>query len=386
MVTGGGSGGHITPLLAVASELKRLEPAAHIVYIGQRGDRLGRVVAEHGAIDGTTFIWAGKFRRYHGEGWRQLLDLKTWLFNIRDAFLFGLGTIESIWKIAKLKPDVVFIKGGFVGVPVGLAAALWRIPYITHDSDALPGLANRLIARWARVHAVGLPAEVYSYPKDKTVTVGVPVVDKFKKVNTSDQVAYKQAIGLADAEQIVFITGGGLGAQRLNMAMVAIASKLLGNFPGLHIVHATGHKNHATVDSAYAAVLPTKDQKRLHTMDYVQDLYRYSGAADVVVARAGATNMAELAVQAKASIVVPNPTLTGGHQIHNALTYEQAHAAKVIKEMELQKTPDVLYTTLAELLSSEKTRKALGEALHGLAHQNAAGDLAKLLIEQGKAG
>jgi UDP-N-acetylglucosamine--N-acetylmuramyl-(pentapeptide) pyrophosphoryl-undecaprenol N-acetylglucosamine transferase len=174
VVTGAGSGGHITPVLAVAHELKKLSPESTLMYIGQRGDALGDVPAEDKNIDQSYTVRAGKFRRYHGEGIKQVFDVVTLYKNLRDVIFVLIGLWQSFWLLGRLHPDVIFIKGGFVGVPVGLMAALRGIPYVTHDSDAVPGLANRIIARWARLHAVGLPKEVYAYPPAKTVTVGVP--------------------------------------------------------------------------------------------------------------------------------------------------------------------------------------------------------------------
>lgn len=191
VLTGGGSGGHITPLLAVAAELKRKDSGCKLVYIGQRGDGLGDIPAANPHIDEVYNVRAGKFRRYHGEGLRQLLDLPTMFKNIRDAFYVVAGIWQSRKLLKRLQPSVVFVKGGFVGVPVGLAAAQLKIPYVTHDSDAIPGLANRIIARWAAIHAVALPAEVYAYPPAKTVTTGIPLQADFSPVTDSLRSQYR---------------------------------------------------------------------------------------------------------------------------------------------------------------------------------------------------
>lgn len=206
-MTGGGSGGHITPILAVAHELKILQPDVRIIYVGQRGDALADVPARHPSIDEVHSVSAGKLRRYHSEGLKQLLDVRTVLLNARDVFRVLAGIVQSYRLLKRLKPDVIFIKGGFVGVPVGLAAAGLKIPFITHDSDAIPGLANRIIARWARKHAVALPAEVYSYDPSRTVTVGVPVIHEYTRVTPETQRQYKQEIGLSDDAQLLFIIG-----------------------------------------------------------------------------------------------------------------------------------------------------------------------------------
>jgi UDP-N-acetylglucosamine--N-acetylmuramyl-(pentapeptide) pyrophosphoryl-undecaprenol N-acetylglucosamine transferase len=138
--------------LAVTAELRKQSPEARIFYIGQQGDKLGDIPAKDPNIDAAYTVYAGKFRRYHGEGLRQLLDVKTFLLNCRDAVLVLIGLVQCWRLLRQLRPDVIFVKGGFVGVPVGLAAAALHQPYVTHDSDAIPGLANRIIARWAYKH------------------------------------------------------------------------------------------------------------------------------------------------------------------------------------------------------------------------------------------
>src|ERR1035438_5722090 len=138
VLTGGGSGGHITPLLAVAHELKQLQPEVHLVYIGQRGDSLSDIPANHSDIDQVFSVRSGKFRRYSGEGLKQVVDIPTILKNFRDVGRVSKGYFESHRLLKKIKPDVIFIKGGSSGVPVGLAAASLHIPFVIHDSDAVP--------------------------------------------------------------------------------------------------------------------------------------------------------------------------------------------------------------------------------------------------------
>lgn len=377
LTTGGGSGGHITPLLAVAAELKTLEPTTQIYYIGQHGDKVARGVGDNPSIDTTYAIFAGKLRRYHGEGWRQLLDLKTMFFNIRDMVYTAIGCMQALWIVGRVRPDAVFIKGGFVGVPVGLAAAFWHVPYITHDSDAIAGLANRIIARWATAHAVGLPESLYAYPKSKTKTVGVPITAHYTHLRAGQSAVYKKRIGLPEDALVVFVTGGGLGAKSLSDAMVAAAPALLARYPRLYIVHLTGYKTFDAVHDQYQQVLPPGYHDRLVLKDFVGDLYNYSGAADVVVTRAGATSIAELAMQGKACIIVPNPVLAGGHQTRNAEAYHTAGAALIVKESELKR---LLGSTIASLLDDPTTRALLADKLHEYANPHASRDLAEMIL------
>lgn len=332
-------------------------------------------------MDASHRILAGKFRRYHGEGLKQLLDIKTFLLNVRDLFAFLIGTLQSLVLMGRVRPDVVFIKGGFVGVPVGLAAAFWRIPYVTHDSDAIPGLANRIIARWAQLHAVALPASLYrrAYPASKTVTTGVPISSVYEHITDAKRRSYRKALGLPEQGKVVLVTGGGLGSQVINTGVQAIAAELLNTFPDLTLVHTAGQKLFAATDHVYAQ-LPTKLRSRVVVLPFAKNLYQYSGAADVVVARAGASNMAELAVQGVPTIVVPSPFLAGGHQLRNAESLESQQAVTVVEERELRRDAGVLLDVLRDLLQNDARRRELGAHLHALANPRAAHDLAVLLL------
>lgn len=384
-MTGGGSGGHITPLLAVAHELKKHHPEHRIIYIGQKGDSLADIPAEDKNIDEVYLIHAGKFRRYHGETlWQHLKDVPTIFKNIRDAFKVIVGLFQSFVLLRKLRPDVIFIKGGFVCVPVGLTAALLRIPYITHDSDALPGLANRIVAPWAKKNTVGLPKEVYSYPAEKSITVGVPLLHHYKPLTKAEQQGTKKQLGLPEKGKVLLITGGGLGAQRLNMAIEACAKELLERYPDLTIIHIAGRALEAELRQRYQKNLPKVLQQRITVKGFITNLYAYSGIADVIVARAGASSIAEFAAQHKACIIVPNPLLTGGHQLKNAKVWADRGVIKVVGEDKLRIDDHALMPPLVDLLDNPKKATLLGEKLGDMAEPDAAKRLAMLLLDIAK--
>ncbi len=386
VLAGGGSGGHITPALVVAEELKKLVPHAQLVFIGQTGDKLKDIPNKHSSIDEVYTVRAGKFRRYHGEGIKQLFDIKTWMKNMRDFFYLIIGIRQSYKLLKKLDPAGIFIKGGYVGVPVGLASAMLKIPYVTHDSDAVPGLANRIISHWAKAHAVALPKNMYKYPSQKTFTVGVPISSKFQPVSDELRANYKKQLGLKPGAKVLFVTGGGMGAQRLNEAVAKASVKWLSSNPELVIIHATGPALESSTNELYDRQL--KDAKqRLQVITkgfFVDDLFVNSGAADIVITRAGATNIAEFAAQHKACIIVPNPQLTGGHQLKNAKYLTNQKAAIIVNDKDLSLKPEQLITAVQELLDNPKKRSDLGEELGRFARPRAAKELAELLLENAK--
>lgn len=378
VLSGGGTAGHITPLLAVARELKRTYPSASLVYIGERNGKFSHVAERGQVFDEIRLIPAGKFRRYHGQSLlSKLLDSKTMLLNVRDFFRFLAGAAHSVWLVGRLKPDVMFLKGGFVCVPVALAARLYKVPYITHDSDIMPGLANRLAARWARYHATALDPKYYPYPKETVREVGVPIDEHFQPVDPKQQREFKKELGLNPDDLMLYVTGGSHGARRLNKALVQVLPQIIEKYPRLQLVHQIGAGN----ENQYSQV-PDRYKNKVTYFGVTAEQHRYSAAADVIVTRAGATALSELAVQGKACIIVPNPLLTGGHQLKNAEVYEQKGAAVVLQESELKDNPASLYDAIAELLEDFAKRQHLANALQSTQKgKQAAHEIARLILE-----
>ena len=351
------------------------------MYIGQRGDSLGDVPANHPAIDESYTVRAGKFRRYHGDGLKQLIDVPTIAKNMRDGSRVLVGLAESRRLLKKIKPDLVFIKGGFVGVPVGLAAAQLHIPIVTHDSDVIPGLANRIIARWATAHAVALPKEMYAYPQEKTYTVGVPISAAFAPVTVSLQAQYKQELGLEHYAHVLLVTGGGNGAWGLNQLLYNIAPSILKRDPEVCIVLLSGRKFEAAVSASFDTVLSPSDRQRVIVKGFVDDLYRWSGAADVIIARGSATNIAEFAAQEKTCIMIPAAQLIWTVKNTDALAKAGAVKAFLEKDVLLDSKP--LIDCCVQLCTNLQERKTYAHKLRQFAHPQATHDLAMLLLSLG---
>lgn len=380
VLTGGGSGGHITPLLPLAHELKRRAPNVKLVYIGLKGDKIGELRSRFDIFDEVYYISSGKFRRYHGESLAShILDIKTLLLNFVDMFKVLAGYHAARRLLKQLKPAAVFSKGGFVVVPVGLAANGLKIPIITHDSDAVPGMANKLIGKKAVAHATGMPAHLYPYPKEKTHHLGIPVDERLKPVDKAAQDQFKEAIGAPSDSTVLLISGGGLGASSLNQKILAIASRLFEFEPKLYIVHITGSAKQEAVSQAYGASLAAEHLKKVKVIGFTPEFYKYTGAADLVVSRAGATTLAELALQGKAAIVIPAPHLTDAQQLKNVEELEKVEAAEILDNAA---SADKLFKSVTNLLKNKPRREKLAHNLSSLAKPRAAAELAELILSR----
>lgn len=320
-------------------------------------------------------IFAGKLRRYNNLPlWRQLLRPVTIVLpNLRDMVFVGLGFIQSVVKLILWRPDVVFTKGGFVCLPVGLAAKLLNIPLVIHDSDAHPGLTNRILAKWATSIATGAPLENYNYPKAISRYVGIPIASDFAPMTLAGRKAAKAELGFDQERPLVVVTGGGLGARRINDAVAAVLHDLLEK-TSVCLVSGAGQ-----YDELRALTPQADDRFQLHAF-VSKDMAKLLGAADVAVARAGATTILELAALGTPTVLVPNGYLTGGHQLKNAAAYAKNGAVVVIDEHALDASPQVLVEELTQLLSDDVARKELSRKFHAFAKPDAARDVADMIL------
>jgi UDP-N-acetylglucosamine--N-acetylmuramyl-(pentapeptide) pyrophosphoryl-undecaprenol N-acetylglucosamine transferase len=378
VLVGGGSGGHLTPLIPVAESLHKLDPSVVIVHIGHKGDPLNKITRESDEISDVYEVSAGKLRRYYGESWvRKVFDVKTNLFNLRDLFRFATGAYQSWRLLGTLRPKAIMMKGGYVCAGVGVAARLRKIPYMTHDSDAMVSLAHKLIAKGAAKHATAMPPEFYKgYDTNKTIQVGVPIKSLFHIVSTKEQQEVKRRLGFSTGAKVVLVTGGGQGAQVINEAFSGAVKKLLED-KDVQIVHLSGGKLYADVIKSYKS-LSAGDRKRIKVEAFTSIMHEYSAAADIIVTRASATALAEFAAQSKACIIVPSPFLAGGHQLRNAEALEAVSSVRIVHEDHIKTE---LLDAVIELLADYTERQRLGVALHKAALPGAADRLAAMLVE-----
>jgi UDP-N-acetylglucosamine--N-acetylmuramyl-(pentapeptide) pyrophosphoryl-undecaprenol N-acetylglucosamine transferase len=319
-------------------------------------------------------IVAGKFRRYHHlTVIQQLLWPSLMLHNIRDVFLVAAGFIQSVTLLLFWRPDVVFTKGGYVCLPVGAAARLLRIPLVIHDSDAHPGLTNRVLSRWAASIGTGAPLEYYNYDAKRAHYVGVPIAGQFTPLTKTEQRVAKEEWGIAPDAPLLVVTGGGLGAARINQ-MVAKTLHELQRFTSVVLVAGAGQ-----YDELRAQLPP--DSNRFQLYPFVTNMHSLLGAADVVVTRAGMTTILELAALQKPTILIPNAKLTGGHQLKNAKVYEDAQAVVVLNEEVAEAHPVEFVEAVKTLLDQTTKAEAMAKRFHALSMPNAAAEMATLILK-----
>ncbi len=320
-------------------------------------------------------ISAGKFRRYaHLTFWQHFTVPKVVSGNLRDVLRIARGFFQSLRVIRQFKPDVVFTKGGFVCLPVGMAAHLLRVPLVIHDSDARPGLTNRFLAKWADIIATGSPLENYHYPANKSHYVGVPIAAKFAPKTEAEQRAYKQKFGFDPDKLLVVAVGGGLGARSINLAMARAGERLMAADLGVYVVAGKGGFDEAS-DAA-----PKSDNFKV--VPFVYDgMDELLGAADIVVSRGSATFLQELAGLGKAVVVVPAHQL--GDQLKNAEVFRKADAVTVIDNVNIE-TDDRMEAAIRALAADPEKRKQLGQRLHEFAKPDAATDLVDLIVTAAK--
>lgn len=333
-----------------------------------------RGLMEHATVPvDVRVIKAGKFRRYHNtSALKQLLDVPTVAWNIRDGGRILAGFAQSMKLLKQFKPDIVFAKGGYVCLPLGYAAKILRIPVVIHDSDTRPGLTNKVLARFAAAIATGSPTENYNYPAERTVYTGVPIDDRFRPLSPTEQRAAKQAIGVIDlTKPLVVVTGGGLGAASINAGIVQAAPELIEY--GVSVYHVTGKKHYAQVREV------ALEHPAYQVVEFVyKDMVQVLGAADVVISRGSATFLQELAALAKPTIIVPAHHL--GDQNKNAVVYEQAKAAIVLTDKEVvDKT--TLSTAIMTLVENQTQAAAMAERFHAFAKPDAAKDVAAMVVK-----
>lgn len=348
VVTGGGSGGHIYPALAVAAELT---PGFEVAYVGARSGMEAQVVPRG---DLAFFgIRAGGIAGKHVVG------------KARGLALTAMGFLEALRLLGRLRPRAVLGTGGYVAGPVGLAAALLGIPLAILELDARLGVTNRLLGRFAAALFLGFPASLDGLPsllRAKAIGTGIPVRAEIGRVGREEAAA---SFDLDAARPIVLAFGGSLGSLPLNEAVDGILRA--GGPPGFQLIWGTGRR--------YADRYDGDGRKDVRCLPYIEDLPTAIAAADVVVARAGAMTVAELSAAGKPAILVPSPYVSDDQQFRNAALAETAGGAIVLTDADLE--AGRLAPVLKGLLATPERLREMGAKMRQVIPEGAAKAIAR---------
>lgn len=357
LVTGGGTGGHVYPGLAVAEAVGRLAPGVEVRFAGtERG------------LEAVLVPRAG-FRLYTvpASGFRGLGARGRLLFVVN----FVLGTGRSLLLLLAWRPAAVLATGGFVGAPVAVAARLLRVPVVLQEQNAVPGSANRLVGRWAERAYLGFGEAARWFTRCRTVETGNPVRAAFDDPEGDPGTAQRPP---GSAPRHVLVFGGSRGARTLNRALAGAAALWSGpDAPELRIQ--TGADDREGVAEAWSGA----DPARVKVESYIEDMPAALRWADLVVCRAGAMTLAELQAAGRPAVLVPFPHATDDHQLRNAESCAAAGAAVVLHDEDCQ--ADTLTAMVSGLLEDRDRLAAMGRAARDLARPDAAATIAADLLE-----
>ncbi len=325
LFTGGGTGGHIFPIIAIAREIRRIYSNGEkleFFYIGPE-DQFASILFSQEGIK-VKKIMAGKIRRY--------FDLKSLFQNIIDLlFKIPIGFFQAFFYIFFLAPDLIFSKGGYGSIPAVLAGWILWVPIFLHESDATPGLSNRFLSKFALKVFVSFAKTEY-FPPKKMILTGNPIR---KELLAGSKEEAKNLFKLSYQKPIILILGGSQGAQRINDLILVILPDLLGNF---EIIHQCGEKNLKEVKVEANVVIPEELKNYYHLFPFLKEteLAHAFAACDLIVSRAGSGSIFEILATGKPSILIPLPEAAQNHQLKNAYSYAETGATTVIEEENLK--------------------------------------------------
>jgi len=366
--TGGGTGGHFYPIIAIAEAVRDLVREKHLVE--PKLYYLAPTTSDEKALfeNGITYVTipAGKLRRYAS------------FQNVTDMFVTLAGTVKAVITLFRLYPDVVMGKGGYGSVPTILAARFLRIPVVIHESDSKPGRASLLAASWAARIAVSFESTAQYFPekvRGKIARTGIPIRKALMRVETEGA---QQYLGLEPNIPTVLILGGSQGAMRINENVLSALPDLV-SFA--NVIHQTGQANFKNVQSVATVVLTNNaNVTRYHPVNYLDEisLQRSAGVADIIVSRAGANSIAEIGLWKKPAILIPIPESVSHDQRTNAYAYARTGAAVVLEEGNL--TPHILVSEIRRITSDPELGKRMGTSATGFTDPDAARLIASELL------
>ena len=369
LMTGGGTGGHVNPALAIASTIKAHHPDAEIAFVGTFRGLENRLVPAAG------------YPLYHVQiqGFQRKLTLSN--FKTLYYALTSPGKAKSILR--EFKPDVVIGTGGYVCWPIMKAAAQMGIPTALHESNALPGVAVKMLQNAVdRIFLNFKETATQIRAKDKILHVGNPLRPGF---SVTDKAEARKALGIPEDAKVLLSFGGSLGARAINNAAMELMQEYVNDHEEVFYIHATG----ASAYAEYRALFEEAGLNQLSNLrmtEYLYDMPTQMAAADVIICRAGAMTVSELAAMGKCAVLIPSPNVTDNHQYKNAKVLADKGAAILIEEKEL--ATGALLTAVCRLLENDKDRQQMAAAIRDFsiddANERIYREVARMAEEYGK--
>jgi UDP-N-acetylglucosamine--N-acetylmuramyl-(pentapeptide) pyrophosphoryl-undecaprenol N-acetylglucosamine transferase len=367
LLTGGGTIGSVSPLLALAEEIKKIKPETEFLWLGTKHGPEEKLIKEYGIP--FQAVSSGKIRRYFS--WQ----------NFIDPWCIAFGFFEARGIIKKFKPDIVLGAGGFVQVPVIWAASFLGVKSVIHQQDIRPTLSNKLVAGKARQITVSFAGSLPQFPERKVVLTGNPVRGD---ILAGSRERAKDFFHLEDNLPTILVIGGGTGALTLNELIIQSLKNLL-NFS--QVIHLTGRgkglegvrgekQGEKELGKIVASEASTLASSRYHPYEFLtnemKDAY---AAADLVITRAGLSTLSEISVLGKPAILIPLP----GHQEDNALYYQKNNAAVYLKQESLN--PGRLFDIVKSLLENKEQLATLGRNIEKMMDSGAAQKMAEVVLQ-----
>ncbi|MDF2949855.1 MAG: murG [Sedimentibacter sp.] len=341
LITGGGTGGHINPALAIAQKVRNENPSNAILYVGTKNGLESELVPKEGFE--FKYVTAKFLRR------------KISFENIKTMVASIKGVLEAIKIINEFKPDIVVGTGGYVCGPVVLAASLRKIPTMIHEQNVFPGITNKMLSKVVDVIGISFAEAEKYFPEEaikKLVLVGNPVR---KEILTSDRRKSRTKFNLRPDTIMIYSFGGSGGQLSLNEAIIDVIKKYNGQ-GNIRIIHVTGKKMYESfMDNIRKADIILKEN--IEVLDYMYDAATALSASDIVIGSAGAITIAEITVIGVPSILIPKTYTAENHQEYNARALEKEGAAKVILEKDLD--GDTLIAAVEEIIENKNVLKTM---------------------------
>lgn len=360
IVTGGGTGGHIYPALAIAKGIEEQYPGAEILYVGTERGLEADIVPQSGYPFKKISVSSGFARK---------LTIK----NLKVFWQAGQGIFEAQKIVRQFKPDIVIGTGGYVCGPVVMAAVLNKTPTLIHEQNALPGITNKILSRFVTHVAVTFEDSIARFPqKTRIHLTGLPVRPEFFSVDKGQ--AYAR-LNLQPNKPVLLVFGGSRGARKINAAMIDVLKKY---HDSLQIVHVTGKGEYQRyLQSMEDAGIPLDNSGNINVIPYLYNMPDALAVANLVICRAGAATLAELTALGLPSILIPYPYAAENHQEYNARALAERGAAIMIKDQEL--TGELLVAQMDNLLAKPEQLAEMAEKSAQMGRSQALAEIIALI-------